>query len=144
MNDQDKKEIQERLSELNEVLNNFHYEKQILGYIGAIAIFIIGIIVITTVGEWWGTILLVLAFFPLFSSKSNEVPIKQLSEHACILMNSILNITKYDENDTKRQILSYSVTTDNLSLYNNFIRKYPHMQSLKLKKLASVVIGYQY
>ncbi len=141
--------IEENLIELSNVLNQFSWLKWMLPFLALIAIFIVGIIVIINVGEFFGTILICVAFGPLFFNKWNGKSTQEIAYEACLCMDAITKICekiyrnpsiKY-VSPTAANICSVNFYNGNLRLYNKFIKYIPQMKSFKLKFLSKVKLS---
>ena len=133
-------ELKENLAALKMLVDSYDTTSNYLGIASAIAFFIIGAIVVMAIGELFGIILIVIGFAPLlFCKNSNNANEKELSEQACILMSTCINLHKTSA-PIHAKVLTYGLN-GNLPLYEEFISLFPQMSSSKLRKLAAVKIG---
>ena len=134
------KEEKDALCELNHILALYKPEYKILEIAGTLAVFAIGIIVVMTIGEFWGIILLVIAgaAICLDASRGKHGPTDlDLSMEACRIMSFCVHIRQGDDPLISRYSSCAYGLNGNLSLYNKFISFYPNMACFKLKSLAS-------
>lgn len=149
MDEKDKKTIEENLIELSNVLNQFSWLKWVFPFLALIAISTIGIIVIINVGELLGTILICVAFGPLFFNKWNGKSTQEIAYEACLCMDTITNIYEKTYGNpsikyvcpTATNICSINFYNGNLRLYNKFIKYIPRMKSFKLRFLSKVKLS---
>lgn len=150
MNEQKKQEIKECLAELSAIVDYYNpkegYKKEIFCTIAIISFMVICLTVISEVGVLWGIILLGCGLVPLInyaveginsrSSDKSTISDEKLAERACILMSSCIERYKHPERDY--YFLMYKYDGNNVALYQEFVSLFPHMESKKLKKLASI------
>jgi len=143
MSEADKQKIQELHAELDEVLEYCY--SPIYKLLITLIFFVVSIIVVLAIGDFWAIVIFLIVFFPdlLGMKKKNNAPTqKELVRAALSIMSQCVNIVKYPGSDimsqTSRQILNYEYFHNNLKLYKEFIKLFPHKKSLKLWDLARV------
>lgn len=132
-------EIIEMLKELQKIVDLYNPQKEYLLTVSGLSMLIIAAVVISTVGAFWGVILIAAAVIPIilyvidgFSIKERYPSEKELSERACNLM--IACISRYKTPEREYHILCFG--GNGRELYKEFTEIYPQMASKKLKKLA--------
>lgn len=149
MNESDKIAVNETLSELSNILNQFSWLKWAFPFFALIAISTIGIIVIINVGEILGIIIICVAFGPLFFNEWKGTTTQEIAYEACLCMDAVIKIYEKTYGNpsvkyicpTATNICSVNFYNGNLHLYNKFIRYMPQMKSIKLKFLAKVKLS---
>lgn len=149
MNAQLTQKLEAQLEEISAIIDLYDPKSEYMMTAAIFSIIAICMILILEVGVVVGLLLLGAAVIPILYKIQphikNEPTEKELSRRACALMSSCVNIHKHPGDDplsvSKRMVLIYS-HDGNLSLYQEFVSLFPHMASKKLKKLASVKIGF--
>lgn len=141
MNERNNQEITEMLKELQSIVDLYNPSKEYLLSVSALSLLIMAAVVISTVGKFWGVILIAAAVIPIilyvidgFSIKERYPSNKELSERACNLM--IACISRHKHPEREYHILCFG--GNNRALYKEFIGIFPQMASKKLKKLSSI------
>lgn len=150
MDTQAQQELQDRLAELQAIVNLYNPTEGLWACISFLSFQAICAIVITDFASSWGIYgvlagILLLALFivpvaiyvfeeckPKKQSPSN----KELAKQACALMSAC--IQRYKDPGREVYILNYRSYESNLPLYKEFISIFPHMESKKLKKLSTI------
>ena len=130
--------VKDALDDINTLLDAYKPFDKYLGYVGAVACFVIGAVLTVLIGEAWSLLLIILSALPIYlgSRASTGSPSeKDLAEAVCQLMSFC--VSEANQNQTA---LSYGLS-GNEGLYKNFISLYPYMASYKLTCLASIKIG---
>jgi hypothetical protein len=130
--------VRDALDDINTLLDAYKLYEKYFGYVGSIAVLIIGAVLTMAIGEAWALLLILFAALPVYlgSRASAGAPSeKELSEAICQRMSICVN-----EAEGRGAVLSYGLN-GNEKLYEDFVKHFPHMESYKLRKLASVKIG---
>ena len=131
--------VKDALDDINTLLDAYRLYEKYFGYIGAVALFVIGAILTVSVGEAWALLLVLLAALPAYlgsRSSTGSTSEKELSEAICQRMTICVN-----EAEGKTQVMNYGLNGNKI-LYERFVKHYPQMESYKLRKLASIKIGF--
>ena len=138
-------EITEMLKELQSIVDLYNPTREYLLSVSGLSMLIIAAVVISTVGAFWGVILIAAAVIPTilyvidgFSIKERYPSEKELSEKACQLMSGCISRYKHPEREYHELHYNSYFGGNNLSLYKEFIGIFPQMASKKLKKLSSI------
>lgn len=130
--------VRDALDDINTLLDAYKLYEKYLGYLGGLSFFVIGAILTVAVGEAWALLLILLAALPVYfgyRASADSPSEKELSEAVCQRMSICVNEAK-----GRSLTISYELN-GNENLYEDFVKHYPHMDSYKLRKLASVKIG---
>ena len=130
--------VKDALDDINTLLDAYKLYEKYLGYVGAVACFVIGAVLTVSIGEAWALLLIILSALPIYlgsRASAGSPSEKDLAEAVCQLMSICVS-----EANGKQNALAYGLS-GNEGLYKNFISLYPYMASYKLKCLASIKIG---
>ena len=139
-------ETKEYLAELSAIVGLYDPTAEYIIAVSIFAFLAMCAIVIIAIGEFWGVLLIVLAFIPIgiwlpdskIFEKSSPTK-KDLAERACIIMSACIG--RYKNPGQEMYYITYNKFGDNRKLYKEFTSFFPQMDSKKLKRLASVNLG---